>query len=75
MQIWRKRGGGGKNRFYVEHVIVRLILQGGEPDISTVAKMILNDWQRAKIPYFVKPPGSEVSLPFLENSKSIGVML
>ncbi|XP_077546712.1 nucleostemin 2 [Haemaphysalis longicornis] len=33
------------------------LLKGGEPDISTVAKMVLNDWQRGKLPYFVKPPG------------------
>ena len=26
------------------------------PDANTVAKMVLNDWQRGKIPYFVKPP-------------------
>ncbi|XP_067679887.1 nucleolar GTP-binding protein 2-like [Haliotis asinina] len=35
------------------------LLKGGEPDISTMAKMILNDWQRGKIPYFVRPPESE----------------
>ncbi|KAL5016097.1 hypothetical protein ScPMuIL_005686 [Solemya velum] len=35
------------------------LLKGGEPDRSTVAKMILNDWQRGKIPYFVRPPESE----------------
>jgi len=32
------------------------LLKGGEPDINTVAKMILNDWQRGKIPYFCLPP-------------------
>ena len=30
------------------------------PDANTVAKMVLNDWQRGKIPYFVKPPGVSV---------------
>ncbi|KFM70637.1 Nucleolar GTP-binding protein 2, partial [Stegodyphus mimosarum] len=35
------------------------LLKGGEPDISTVAKMILNDFQRGKLPYFVKPPVDE----------------
>ncbi|KAK3092008.1 hypothetical protein FSP39_024425 [Pinctada imbricata] len=35
------------------------LLKGGDADFSTVAKMILNDWQRGKIPYFVKPPGCE----------------
>ncbi|KAK6188147.1 hypothetical protein SNE40_004394 [Patella caerulea] len=35
------------------------LLKKGDPDLPTVAKMILNDWQRGKIPYFVRPPGSE----------------
>lgn len=35
------------------------LLKGGDPDLSTSAKMILNDFQRGKIPYFVRPPGSE----------------
>ena len=32
------------------------LMQGGEPDINAVAKMVLNDFQRGKLPYFVKPP-------------------
>jgi nuclear GTP-binding protein len=32
------------------------LLKGGEPDLSTVAKMVLNDWLRGKIPYFTLPP-------------------
>jgi len=32
------------------------LLKKAEPDISTVSKMILNDWLRGKIPYFVPPP-------------------
>jgi len=32
--------------------------QKGEPDIPTAAKIILNDFQRGKLPYFVRPPGS-----------------
>jgi nuclear GTP-binding protein len=39
------------------------LLKGGEPDINTVAKMILNDWQRGKIPFFVPPPGCEMPPP------------
>uniref|UniRef100_A0A8C9YWF2 Nucleolar GTP-binding protein 2 n=1 Tax=Sander lucioperca TaxID=283035 RepID=A0A8C9YWF2_SANLU len=35
------------------------LLKGGEPDLSTVSKMVLNDWQRGRIPFFVKPPGLE----------------
>lgn len=34
--------------------------QGNVADVSTVAKMVLNDWLRGKIPYFVKPPGVSV---------------
>ncbi|KAL1259739.1 hypothetical protein QQF64_010316 [Cirrhinus molitorella] len=33
------------------------LLKGGEPDLPTVSKMVLNDWQRGRIPFFVKPPG------------------
>eukprot|EP01119_Soliformovum_irregulare_P003334 TRINITY_DN1374_c0_g1_i1.p1 TRINITY_DN1374_c0_g1~~TRINITY_DN1374_c0_g1_i1.p1 ORF type:complete len:713 (+),score=275.57 TRINITY_DN1374_c0_g1_i1:307-2139(+) len=32
------------------------LLKGGEPDLNTCAKMVLHDWQRGKIPYFVCPP-------------------
>uniref|UniRef100_A0A915K5W3 Nucleolar GTP-binding protein 2 n=1 Tax=Romanomermis culicivorax TaxID=13658 RepID=A0A915K5W3_ROMCU len=33
------------------------LLKGGEPDLSTTAKMILNDFQRGRLPYFVPPAG------------------
>ncbi|KFK35756.1 hypothetical protein AALP_AA4G032300 [Arabis alpina] len=32
------------------------LLKGGEPDLMTGAKMILHDWQRGRIPFFVAPP-------------------
>lgn len=32
------------------------LLKGNEPDYSTVAKKVLYDWQRGKIPWFVPPP-------------------
>jgi nuclear GTP-binding protein len=32
------------------------LLKGGEPDLNTVAKMVLNDWMRGKIPYYSVPP-------------------
>ncbi|GJQ15017.1 hypothetical protein GpartN1_g6808.t1 [Galdieria partita] len=32
------------------------LLKGGEPDLNTIAKMILNDYLRGKIPWFVAPP-------------------
>jgi nuclear GTP-binding protein len=39
------------------------LLKGGEPDLTTVAKMVLHDWQRGKIPFFVPPPQHEGSAP------------
>merc|ERR1719228_1947647 len=33
------------------------LLKGGEPDVNAVSKMVLNDWQRGKLPYFVPPIG------------------
>ncbi|KAE8624314.1 hypothetical protein XENTR_v10005911 [Xenopus tropicalis] len=35
------------------------LLKGGEPDRQTVSKMVLNDWQRGRIPFYVKPPNAE----------------
>jgi len=46
------------------------LLKGGEPDINTVAKMILNDWQRGKIPFFVPPVGCEMPPKNLEKSEA-----
>lgn len=36
------------------------LLKGAEPDLHVVSKMILNDWLRGKIPYFVAPPAPEL---------------
>ncbi|KAL6283668.1 hypothetical protein ACE6H2_014597 [Prunus campanulata] len=36
------------------------LLKGGEPDLMTAAKMVLHDWQRGKIPFFVTPPEREL---------------
>jgi len=36
------------------------LLKKGEPDIETVSKMVINDWMRGKIPYFVPPPDMEI---------------
>lgn len=35
------------------------LLKGGEPDEASVAKQILNDFNRGKIPWFVSPPEKE----------------
>lgn len=34
------------------------LLKGGEPDQEAAAKMVLNDWIRGKIPFFVPPPSA-----------------
>ena len=39
------------------------LLKKGEPDIATTAKMVLNDWQRGKLPFYVVPKGFEEPLP------------
>ena len=52
--------------------------QGGEPDLTTAAKMVLHDWQRGKIPFFVPPPqqsddgASEIAEP-VEKTEEDGV--
>ncbi|KAH7333957.1 NUC091 domain-containing protein [Rhizoctonia solani] len=38
------------------------LLKGGEPDRETVAKMVLNDWIRGKIPFFVRPPDADAPM-------------
>ncbi|KYN07306.1 PREDICTED: nucleolar GTP-binding protein 2 [Cyphomyrmex costatus] len=38
------------------------LLKKGEPDIATVARMILNDWQRGRLPFYVPPVGYEEPL-------------
>lgn len=35
------------------------LLKQGEADLATVAKMVLNDWLRGRIPFFVEPPWDE----------------
>ncbi|KAJ8085008.1 GTPase required for pre-60S ribosomal subunit nuclear export and maturation [Marasmius tenuissimus] len=32
------------------------LLKGGEPDKDSVAKIVLSDWVRGRIPFFVSPP-------------------
>lgn len=33
--------------------------KGGEPDLETVARIVLYDWQRGRIPFFTMPPRIE----------------
>ncbi|EJT48833.1 hypothetical protein A1Q1_02168 [Trichosporon asahii var. asahii CBS 2479] len=39
------------------------LLKGGEPDQEAAAKMVLNDWIRGKIPFFVPPPAKQSENP------------
>ncbi len=39
------------------------LFKGGEPDIGSVAKMVLNDWQRGKLTFYVPPEAFETPLP------------
>ncbi|KAK7598172.1 hypothetical protein V9T40_006407 [Parthenolecanium corni] len=46
------------------------LLKGGEPDMAVVARMILNDWQRGKLPFYTTPAGFEVPLKPDQNDPS-----
>ncbi|CAK9867986.1 unnamed protein product [Sphagnum jensenii] len=35
------------------------LLKGGEPDLKTGAKMVLQDWVRGRIPFFTPPPQTD----------------
>jgi len=45
------------------------LLKGGDADISLCARMVLNDWQRGKIPYYKSPPGFEIPLSINEEEQ------
>ncbi|WFD29964.1 GTPase required for pre-60S ribosomal subunit nuclear export and maturation [Malassezia sp. CBS 17886] len=47
------------------------LLRGGEPDIDTSAKMVLNDWIRGKIPFFVPPPLPPASAAPEESARRV----
>lgn len=38
------------------------LLKKGEPDIALVARMVLNDWQRGRLPFYVVPDSHEIPL-------------
>lgn len=38
------------------------LLKKGEPDYAIVSRMILNDWQRGRLPFYVPPAGFETPL-------------
>ena len=45
------------------------LLKGGEPDLNGVARILLSDWVRGKIPYFVPPPERPEELNKAEEEK------
>jgi len=40
------------------------LLRGGDPDVDAVAKMVLNDFLRGKVPWFTPPPPPVAAHPF-----------
>lgn len=43
------------------------LLRGGEPDITVTARMILNDFQRGKLPFYIAPEGYETPKSHAEH--------
>jgi nuclear GTP-binding protein len=46
------------------------LLKHGEPDLDGVAKIVLSDWARGRIPYFVPPPERPEELNAIEAKKA-----
>lgn len=47
------------------------LLKGGEADVGTVARMVLHDWQRGRIPYFTPPPAAPGKGPAEEETEMV----
>ncbi|KAJ3546180.1 hypothetical protein NM688_g5543 [Phlebia brevispora] len=45
------------------------LLKGGEPDLDSVAKIMLSDWVRGRIPFFISPPERPEELNKAEAKK------
>jgi nuclear GTP-binding protein len=46
------------------------LLKGGEADVDGVAKMVLNDFLRGKIPWFSPPPRKEGTVPAVSDQET-----
>lgn len=46
------------------------LLKGGEPDITVTSRMVLNDWQRGKLPFYIAPEGYETPKSATDGKKS-----
>ncbi|XP_034176055.2 nucleostemin 2 [Osmia lignaria lignaria] len=45
------------------------LLKKAEPDITIASRMVLNDWQRGKLPFYIPPPGFEEPLTRAETNE------
>ena len=59
-QTWQTTEG---EHVYTICVKIHLANQGNEPDRNTAARMVLNDWLRGRLPYFVCPPFDDDKKP------------
>jgi nuclear GTP-binding protein len=61
---------------FLEKLAYRMgkLLKKGEPDIGIVARIILNDWQRGKLPFYCCPPGFEKPLSAKEEETDLNVV-
>ncbi|GJQ82777.1 hypothetical protein Trydic_g13480 [Trypoxylus dichotomus] len=50
------------------------LFKKGEPDIGIVARMVLNDWQRGKLPFFVVPEGYEQPLTTTNKDENLNMI-
>lgn len=46
------------------------LLKGGDPDLRQAAIMVINDWQRGKIPYYTPPPKTEEEIKEEEEKRN-----
>ncbi|MCL7051398.1 hypothetical protein MKW94_012485, partial [Papaver nudicaule] len=44
-----------------------LLLKGVEPDMTSAAEMVLHDWRRGRVPFYVAPPKQENEQPSTAN--------
>ncbi|ESN99492.1 hypothetical protein HELRODRAFT_192836 [Helobdella robusta] len=47
------------------------LLKAGQADTGTVARMVLNDWQRGKLPFYVRPPEREIDTTEDDNIETV----
>jgi ribosome biogenesis GTPase A len=48
--------------------------KGAEPDTALVAKAVINDWQRGKLPWYTRPPGTDAEAAAAATAKEASGM-